>query len=59
VRSSALIPVLWEVADTVEQIYRVAWTENLHPRSEDYDAAACDYAAEHGLSDSAMHLVFP
>src|SRR5215831_4074877 len=47
-------PVLWEVADIVEQIFRIACTENLHPRSEEYDAAACDYAAEHGLSVTGM-----
>jgi hypothetical protein len=43
-------PVLWEVADIVEQIFRIAYTENLHPRPEEYNAATCDYAAEHGLS---------
>ena len=32
-----LRPVLWEVADIVEQIFRVAYTENLHPRLEEYD----------------------
>jgi hypothetical protein len=47
-------PVLWEVADIVEQIYRIACTENLHPRPEEYDAAAVDYQAAHGLSYSAM-----
>ena len=51
-----LRPVLWEVADIVEQIFRIACTENLHPRPEEYDAATCDYVAEHGLSDSAMRL---
>jgi len=47
--------VLWEVADTVEQIFRIAATCDLHPRPKDYDAAACDYQAAHGLSDTAMH----
>ena len=50
-----LRPVLWEVADIVEQIFRIACTENLHPRPEEYDAATSDYQAGHGLSDSAMH----
>jgi hypothetical protein len=44
-------PVLWEVADIVEQTFRIAYTESLHPRPEEYDAADCDYAAERGLSD--------
>jgi hypothetical protein len=26
----------------------------VHPRPEDYDAAYCDYQAEHGLSNTAM-----
>jgi len=43
-------PVLWEVADVVEQIFRIACTENLFPRSEEYDAATCDYQADHGLT---------
>ena len=47
-------PVLWEVADIVEQIFRIACTENLYPRPEEYDAATCDYAAEHGLSVTGM-----
>jgi hypothetical protein len=47
--------VLWDVADIVEQIFRVACIENLHPRPEECGAAACDYQAQHGLSDSAMH----
>ena len=41
--------VLWEVADIVEQIFRIAFTENLHLRPEEYDAATCDYRAEHGV----------
>jgi hypothetical protein len=49
-----LRPILWEVADIVEQIFRIACTENLHPRPEEYDAATCDYAAEHGLSMTRM-----
>jgi hypothetical protein len=47
-------PVLWEVADIVEQIFRIACTENLFPRPEEYDAAAVDYQAAHGLSYSRM-----
>ena len=47
-------PVLWEVADIVEQIFRIACTENLHPRPEGYDAACCDYQAKHGLSVTRM-----
>jgi hypothetical protein len=47
-------PVLWEVADIVEQIYFIAATCDLHPRPEEFDAAACDYQAAHGLSYSAM-----
>jgi hypothetical protein len=43
--------VLWEVADIVEQI---SCTENLRPRPEEYDAAACDYQADHGLTYSGM-----
>jgi len=46
--------VLWEVADVVEQVLFIACTENLFPRPEEYDAAACDYQAAHGLSYSAM-----
>ena len=59
-RYHALVPVtnfrprLCELADIVEQIFRIACTENLHPRPEEYDAATCNYVAEHGLSDSAM-----
>jgi hypothetical protein len=45
---------LWEVADIVEQIFFIAFVENLHPRPGDYDAATCDYAAEHGLSVTGM-----
>jgi hypothetical protein len=50
-------PVLWEVADVVEQIFFIAYTENLHPRPEDYDAATCDYQAAHGLSVSRMQAL--
>jgi hypothetical protein len=46
--------VLWEVADIVEQIYTIALTENLYPRPEEFDAAACDYQADHGLTYSKM-----
>jgi len=46
--------VLFEVADTVEQTFRIACTEKLHPRPEEYDAAACDYQAAHGLTYSRM-----
>jgi hypothetical protein len=46
--------VLWEVADIVEQIYRIACIENLHPRPEEFDAATCDYQAEHGLTYARM-----
>ena len=42
-------PVLWEVADIVEQIFRIAATCNLHSRPEDYDAAYCDDQAASGL----------
>ena len=49
-----LRPVLWEVTDIVEQIFRIACTENLHLRPEEYDASTCDYQAAHGLSGSAM-----
>jgi hypothetical protein len=34
--------VLWEVTDIVEQIFRIARTENLHLRPGEYDAATCD-----------------
>jgi hypothetical protein len=47
-------PVLWEVADIVEQIFHIACTENLHPRPEEFDAATCDYQAAHALSYSKM-----
>ena len=47
-------PVLWEVADVVEQIFRIACSENLHPRPEEFDAAACDYQAANGLTYSKM-----
>ena len=46
--------MLGEVADIVEQIFRIACTQNLHPRPEEYDAAACDYQADHGLTYSGM-----
>jgi hypothetical protein len=41
--------VLWEVANIVEQIFRIACIENLRPRPEGYDTAADDYRAECGL----------
>jgi hypothetical protein len=53
---TVLRPSLHELADILEQIFYIAYTENLHPRPEEYDAATCDYAAEHGLSYSAMGL---
>ena len=37
---------LWEVADVIEQIYTIAFTENLYPSSEDRQAAMADYQAE-------------
>jgi hypothetical protein len=50
-----LRPVLWEVADIVEQIFRIAFVEDLlHPRPEEFDAATCDYQADHGLSMTGM-----
>jgi hypothetical protein len=45
---------LWEVADIVERIFRIAATCNLHPRPEDYDATTCDYQAAHGLLVTRM-----
>jgi hypothetical protein len=51
---TVLRPSLHELADVVEQIFFIACTEELHPRPEEYDAATCDYAADHGLSYSAM-----
>ena len=53
---TVLKPSLHELADILEQIFFIACTENLHPRPEEFDAATCDYAAEHGLSYSAMGL---
>src|SRR5215475_14600378 len=41
---------LVEVADAVEQIYTIAFTENLYPSTEDRRAARLEYAAEHRLS---------
>jgi len=32
-------PILWEVADFVEQTFFIACTENLHPRPENIQAA--------------------
>src|SRR5215472_13029106 len=50
-----LRPVLWEVADIVEQIFRIACTEDLRDIApDDYDAAASDYQAAHELSETAM-----
>ena len=49
-----LRPALWEVTDIVEQIFRIACTENLHLRPEEYDASTCDYQAAHELSYSRM-----
>lgn len=51
-----LRPVLWEVDDVVEQVFRTARTENLHPRPEEYGAATCDYATAHGLPVTSMRL---
>jgi hypothetical protein len=47
-------PVLWEVADILEQIFRIACTENLHPRVEDFETARRDYQAAHGLTNTSM-----
>ena len=48
-------PVLLEVADVVEQIFRIACTADLRDITlEDYDAAACDYQADHGLTYCGM-----
>ena len=41
---------LWEVADVIEQIYTIAFTQNLYPSSEDRQAAMADYQAEHEFS---------
>ena len=51
---TVLRPSLHELEDILEQIFRIACTENLHPRPEEYDAAANDCAAAHGLSLTAM-----
>jgi hypothetical protein len=45
---------LHKLADVVEQIFRIAFVEDLHPRPEEYDAAACEYQAAHGLSYSPV-----
>ena len=47
---------LVEVADVVEQIYRIAFTENLYPSTEDRRAARLEYAAEHRLSRTRLEL---
>ena len=51
---TVLRPRLCELADILEQIFRIAFVEDLHPRPKEYDAATCDYAAAHGLSVNAM-----
>jgi hypothetical protein len=45
---------LWEVADVIEQIFRIAWTEDLHASPEDRYAAILDYQAEHRLAIGRM-----
>jgi hypothetical protein len=50
---TVLKPSLRELADIFEQIFHIACTKNLHSRPEEYDAAACDYQAAHGLTYSA------
>src|SRR5262245_25557383 len=50
-------PSLVEVADAVEQIYTIAFTENLYPSTEDRRAASLEYAAEHRLSRTRLEAV--
>ena len=47
-------PVLWELADVVEQIITIAATVNLTPTVDDYGAARCDFMAEHRLSKTRV-----
>ena len=46
---TVLKPRLHELADIVEPIFFIAATCDLQPRPEEYDAAACDYAAAYGV----------
>ena len=48
---------LVEVADAVEHIYTIAFTENLYPSTEDRRAARLEYAAEHRLSRTRLEAV--
>jgi hypothetical protein len=45
---------LWEVADVIEQIYTIAFTENLQPDLEDREAAILDYRAEQKVARTTM-----
>jgi hypothetical protein len=46
-------PILWEVADIVEQIFTIALVEDLTPTPEDR-YAAIGHQADHGLSVPQM-----
>jgi hypothetical protein len=48
---------LWEVAAVVEQIYTIAFTEDLRPTLEDRGAARHEYAAEHQLTRTRLETV--
>jgi hypothetical protein len=47
-------PILWEVADIVEQIFTIALVEDLTPTPEDRYAAILGHQADHGLSVPQM-----
>ena len=50
---AATKPVLWELADVVEQIFTIAFTENLYPSTEPLRRPS-RYAAEHRLSRTRL-----
>ena len=51
---AATKPILWEVADVVEQIFTIALVEDLTPTPEDRYAAILGHQADHGLSVRQM-----
>lgn len=51
---AATNPILWEVADVVEQIFTIALVEDLTPTPEDRYAAILGHQADHGLSVPQM-----
>jgi hypothetical protein len=51
---AATKPILWEVADVVEQMFTIALVEDLTPTPQDLYAAILGHQADHGLSVPQM-----